>query len=100
MQHHSNREAVLASLCCQEIAPALVSVDLHIHRHDAALAEVTQFDAQREQEIEQDFGRVLNQVMGEARRRRWPHPFAVIVLAGPQGLLRIGPLPWEARSLA
>jgi hypothetical protein len=100
MQHHSDREAVLASLCCQEVAPARVGVELHIHRHNADLAEVTQFDAQREKEIEKDFGRVLNQVMGEARRRRWPHPFTVVVLAGPQGPLRIGPLPWEGRPLA
>ena len=99
MQHHSDREAVLASLRCQEVGSS-VRVELRIYRYNAALEEVALFDAPREQEIAQDFERVFGQVLGEARRRMWPHPFAIAVLAGPQGPLQVGPLPWDLRALA
>ena len=99
MQHHSDRSAVLASLRCQEVG-SLVRVELRIYRYNAAREEVAIFDPQREREIREDFERVFAQVMGEARQHRWPHPFTVAVLAGPQGSLRIGPLPWEGRPLA
>lgn len=100
MNHQESKdEAVLASLRCQEVG-SLVRVELRIYRYNAAHEEVTLFAQQREQEIQQDFERMFAQVMSEARQRRWPHPFVVAVLAGPQGPLQVGPLPWEQRALA
>lgn len=94
----AKQKAVLASLVAQEAAQAS-RVELRICRYNTAMEDIARFDAQREQEIEQDFERVFAQVMREVRQRGWPHPFTVIVLAGPQGPLQIGPLPWEQRAL-
>lgn len=98
-QDKAKQKAVLASLVRQEAAQAS-RVELRLCRYNAAMEEIAQFDAQREREIEQNFQRVLAQVMSEVRQREWPQPCTVIVLAGPQGLLQIGPLPWEQHALA
>lgn len=98
-QDKAKQQAVLASLVAQEAAQAS-RVELRLCRYNAAMEEIARFEAQREREIKADFERVFAQVMRDVRQHGWPQPFTVIVLAGPQGPLQIGPLPWEQRALA